>query len=461
MSAPISATLKRKKKPVAKTKPQKKKLLAASGGVYEDPVRYTPQFSWRAGDLYCESARLETLAASSGTPTYIYSAAAIRGNYRAYERALKRTPHTICYSVKANSNLSILRLLVKLGSGFDIVSGGELYRLQRAGVAANRVVFSGVGKSREEIREALRAGILLFNVESEAELELLASEASRLKRRAPAAVRVNPDVVAGGHRHISTGHHHHKFGLDWADARRVYLANANARWIDWQGISAHIGSQILNLAPYSQALSRMAGYVTDLKRSGINLRYLDIGGGLGVRYGAEQPPTFQAYGHAVAAAVRSLGCHLLLEPGRSIVAPAGVLLTRVLYTKKNRGKEFVVVDAAMNDFIRPALYDAVHPITPTHRATTRGRGHAAPRMDVARVDIVGPVCESGDCFLHDWPLGEVSAGDLLALWGAGAYGFAEATNYNSRLRPAEVLVSGSRFRVIRKRETRADIIRGE
>jgi diaminopimelate decarboxylase len=333
--------------------------------------------------------------------------------------------------------------------------------LRRAGVAANRVVFSGVGKSREEIREALRAGILLFNVESEAELELLSAEAARLNRRAPAAVRVNPDVVAGGHRHISTGHHHHKFGLDWADARRLYLANANARWIDWQGLSAHIGSQILDLAPFSQALSRMGSYVTDLKRNGINLRYLDIGGGLGVRYGDEQPPTFGAYGRAVATAVRSLGCHLLLEPGRSIVAPAGVLLTRVIYTKKNRGKEFVVVDAAMNDFIRPALYDAVHPITPAHRGSKRGEADAAPRGDTARVDVVGPVCESGDCFLHDWPLGDVSAGDLLALWGAGAYGFSEATNYNSRPRPAEVLVTGSRFRVIRKREKRADMIRGE
>jgi diaminopimelate decarboxylase len=441
--------------------PQTRRVSAALGGVYEDPTRYTPQFSWRAGDLYCESTRLETVATSTGTPAYVYSAGAITGNYRAYETALKRTPHTICYSVKANSNLSILRLLAKLGSGFDIVSGGELYRLQRAGVAANRVVFSGVGKSREEIREALRAGILLFNVESEAELELLTAEAARIRRRAPAAVRVNPDVVAGGHRHISTGHHHHKFGLDWADARRVYLANANAKWIDWHGISAHIGSQILDLAPYSQALSRMASYVTELKRNGINLRYLDIGGGLGVRYGDEQPPTFRAYGRAVAAAVRSLGCHLLLEPGRSIVAPAGVLLTRVIYTKKNRGKEFVVVDAAMNDFIRPALYDAVHPITPTHRYNPSAAGNAASRVDTARVDVVGPVCETGDCFLHDWPLGDVAAGDLLALWGAGAYGFAEATNYNSRPRPAEVLVSGSRFRVIRKRETRTDLIRGE
>jgi diaminopimelate decarboxylase len=429
----------------------------------EDPTRYTPHFSWREGELYCEGSRLEGVAARTGTPAYVYSSAAIEGAYREYDRALGRVPHTLCYSVKANSNLSILRLLARLGSGFDIVSGGELYRLERAGVAADRIVFSGVGKSREEIREALRAGIRLFNVESEPECDLLASEASRIKRRAPAAVRVNPDVVAGGHRHISTGRHNHKFGLDWADARRMYLAGRDARWpgsrwIDWQGISAHIGSQILTLDPFRRALGRLASYVIELQCAGIKLRYLDIGGGLGVRYTGEQPPTLRAYGRTVAAAVGSLGCHLLLEPGRSIVAPAGVLLTRVLYTKKNRGKEFVVVDAAMNDFIRPALYDAVQPITLAQRGrSVRSRSAGRP----ARVDIVGPVCETGDCFLHDWPLGEVAPGDLLALWGAGAYGFAQSSNYNSRLRAAEVLVNGSRFRVIRKRETRGDLIRGE
>jgi len=424
------------------------------GALPLDPTRYTPGFSWRNGTLFCEGSKLADIAARTGTPTYVYSGAAIAGAYREFDSALGNLPHTLCYSVKANANLSILRLLAGLGSGFDIVSGGELYRLQRAGVPANRVVFSGVGKSREEIVEALRAGICLFNVESEAELELLASEASRLGRRAPAAVRVNPDITAGGHRYISTGHHQHKFGVDWSDARHLYLAQQNSRWIEWKGISAHIGSQILSLMPFRHALSRLSSYVIELARCGIMLRYLDIGGGLGVRYASEKPPTIRAYGRAVVAAARPLGCHLLLEPGRSIVAPAGVLLTRVLYSKRNRGKQFVVVDAAMNDFIRPALYDGMHPITPARRPRqVQGR--------VERVDIVGPVCETGDCFLRDWPLGEVGPGDLLVLWGAGAYGFVEASNYNARPRPAEVLVTGSRFRVIRRRETCTDLVRGE
>jgi diaminopimelate decarboxylase len=437
-------------RPDARGTSKPRRLPAAS----VDPSRYTPGFSWRKAELYCEKVSLQQLADRVGTPAYIYSAASITGAVRVLDRALGRVPHTLCYSVKANSNLSILRLLAKLGSGFDIVSGGELYRLQRAGVAVSRVVFSGVGKSREEIREALLAGILLFNVESEAELELLAREAARLGRRAPAAMRVNPDVVAGGHRHISTGHHAHKFGLDWPDARRLYLAHRDSRWIEWQGISAHIGSQILTLAPFRRALGRLGRYIRDLARAGVSLRYLDFGGGLGVRYWKEQPLAPAVYARAVAAMVRPLGCHLLLEPGRSIVAPAGVLLTRVLYTKRNRGKRFVIVDAAMNDFLRPALYDAVHPITPA-RLEPASTGQLSP------ADIVGPVCETGDCFLRDWPLAEVAAGDLLVLWGAGAYGFAEASNYNSRPRPAEVLVEGSRFRVVRQRESRKDLVRGE
>ena len=420
----------------------------------DDPTSYTPEYAWRSGQLYCEGVELERIAHRVRTPAYVYSAASISGAYRAMDRALHGVPHTICYSLKANSNLSILRLLAGLGSGFDIVSGGELYCIQRAGIAASRVVFSGVGKSKEEIREALRAGIRLFNVESEAELEVMAGEASRLGRRAPAAIRVNPDVMAGGHPHISTGQRHHKFGMDWADAWRVYLQYRGSRWIEWQGISAHIGSQILTLAPYRSALERLATCVKELAHAGVSLRYLDFGGGLGVRYSDERPMSAATYGRAVAAQVRSLHCHLLLEPGRSIVAPAGVLLTRVLYTKHNRGKTFVVVDAAMNDLIRPALYGAVHPVTPVKKPA---RGARAPE----RVDVVGPVCETGDCFVRDWPLGEVAAGDLLVLWVAGAYGFALASNYNRRLRPAEVLVEGKRFRVIRRRESQADLVRGE
>lgn len=407
--------------------------------------------------MFCEEVDLAQVADRAGTPAYVYSAAAISAAYRELDSAVGRLPHTICYAVKANSNLSILRLLARLGAGFDIVSGGELYRLRRAGIPGDRAVFSGVGKSREEIREALRARIRLFNVESEAELDLLAAEAAQMHRRAPTAVRVNPDVVAGGHRHISTGRHQHKFGVDWTDARRLYLQHRDSRWIEWQGISAHLGSQILSVAPFERGLKRMAGYFTELAGAGIRLRYLDFGGGLGVRYSREKPPSIRAYATALAAIVRLLGCHLLLEPGRSIVASAGVLLTRVLYTKRNRGKEFVVVDAAMNDFMRPVLYDAVHPITPAILPQTSSPAANRPH----RVDVVGPVCETGDCFLHDWPLRNVAAGDLLVLWGAGAYGFVEASNYNSRPRPAELLVDGKSVRVIRRRESRADLLRGE
>jgi diaminopimelate decarboxylase len=416
-----------------------------------DPVRYTPGFSYRGSRLFCEGIAVEEVAKKVGTPAYLYSHASIEQAYHRMDSAFGSLPHTICYAVKANSNLGVLRVFAALGSGFDIVSGGELYRLRRIGVPGRRIVFSGVGKSREEIREALRARILLFNVESSAELDLLASEASRLRVRAGASVRVNPDVEAGGHPHISTGHHRHKFGIDWDVARSLYLEYRDSRWIEWQGISAHIGSQILSLAPFRRALARLAGFVRDLQREGIALRYLDCGGGLGIRYTTEQPPDHAAYAAELARAVRPLGCHLLIEPGRSLIGPAGVILMRVLYTKQTRRRTFVIVDAAMNDFMRPALYNATHPITRAQRSSGK----------LSRADIVGPVCESGDCFVQDWPLGKVAPGDLLVLWGAGAYGFVEASNYNSRPRPAEVLVKGSRIEVVRRRESRADLVRGE
>jgi diaminopimelate decarboxylase len=414
-------------------------------------VSYTPGFSYRGAHLFCEGAAVEDVAKKVGTPVYLYSRASIEQAYRRMDSAFGTLPHTICYAVKANSNLGILRVFASLGSGFDIVSAGELYRLRRIGVPGNRIVFSGVGKSREDIREALRARILLFNVESPAELDLLASEASRLRIVASASIRVNPDVKAGGHPHISTGHHRHKFGIDWEGARRLYLQHKDSRWIQWQGISAHIGSQILTLAPYRRALARLAGFVRELKSGGITLRYMDCGGGLGIRYTAEKPPAMAAYAAELARVVRPLGCHLLVEPGRSLIGPAGVILMRVIYTKQNRGGTFVIVDAAMNDFMRPVLYGATHPITRARRA--KGK--------LTRADIVGPVCETGDCFVQDWPLGEVSADELLVLWGAGAYGFVEASNYNSRPRPAEVLVSGRNFKTIRRRETLADLVRGE
>ena len=421
-----------------------------SAGV-DDPASYTPGFAYRGSRLFCEGVSVAAAAKRFGTPAYLYSRASIEQAYRLMNSAFGTIPHTICYAMKANSNLGILRVFAALGSGFDIVSGGELYRLRQIGVPGKGIVFSGVGKSREEIREALRARILLFNVESPAELDLLASEASRLRVRAAASIRVNPDVQAGGHPHIATGHHRHKFGIDWETARGLYLQHRNSRWIDWQGISAHIGSQILTLAPHRRALTRLAGFVRELAGAGIVLRYLDCGGGLGIRYASEQPPEKAAWAAELARVVRPLGCHLLIEPGRSLVGSAGVLLMHVLYTKRNRGKNFVIVDAAMNDFMRPALYNATHPITRARR--TPGA--------LARADIVGPVCESGDCFLEDWPLGNVVPDDVLVLWGAGAYGTVQASNYNSRPRPAEILVEGTRMRLIRRRESRADLVRGE
>ncbi|OLE84975.1 MAG: diaminopimelate decarboxylase [Acidobacteria bacterium 13_1_20CM_2_60_10] len=412
---------------------------------------------------------LARIAEQAGTPAYVYSRSAIEATFRELDRSLARLPHTICYAVKANGNLSILRLLAGLGSGFDIVSGGELERLRTAGVPGDRIVFSGVGKTREEIREALQypsryrdagRGILLFNIESEAELVMLTEEAARNARHqedAPSvAVRINPDVQAGGHPHISTGRREHKFGLDWPAARRLYLAHRDSRWVRWQGISAHIGSQVLSLEPFRRALRRLASHFLELRGAGIALRYFDFGGGLGVRYTDQQPPSRAAYARMVRGMVEPLGCHLLLEPGRSIIAQAGVLLTRVLYTKENRGRAFVVVDAGMNDLMRPSLYAAVHPITPVTRARA-ANNPAAPR----RVDVVGPVCETGDCFLHDWPLPPVAPGDVLAIWCVGAYGMSLSSNYNARPRAVEVLVEGNRCRVIRPRETLAELMRNE
>jgi len=445
---------------------------------YIDPAEFTPHFAWKNSvrdpemeHVFCEGVDLVSAAASFGTPTYLYSRSAFANAYSELDGDLRRLPHTICFAVKSNGNLSILGELAKLGSGFDIVSGGELEHLGYLRVRGDRIVFSGVGKTRHEIRDALQymaggggrhpkranSGILLFNVESEAELEVLLEESAnhvRLGGKPPAvAIRVNPDVAAGGHPHISTGSHTHKFGLDWPEARRLYLAHKDSKYLRWKGISAHIGSQIVSLDPFRRAFGRIAGFVRELRRAGIELEYLDLGGGLGVRYTTEKTSSRVAYAQMVGGLVRPLGLHLLLEPGRSIIAAAGILLTRVIYTKRNRGKTFVVVDAAMNDLLRPALYGAVHPITRIAREA------GAAKAPAERVDIVGPVCETGDCLLHDWPLGEVKPGDVLAIWTAGAYGMTQASNYNARTRPSEVLVDGTRTKLIRRRETQDDLLR--
>lgn len=421
----------------------------------QDPATYTLGFAYRRGELACESVSLEEIAKLAGTPAYVYSRTAFTAAYRELHRALGNLPHRICYAVKANSNLAILKAFARMGSSFDVVSGGELFRLRKIGVRGERIIFSGVGKTREEIREALRAHILLFNVESEAEMEVLASEAAKTGRAAPASIRVNPDIEAGGHPHIATGHHRHKFGIDWEEARRLYLRHKNSVWIEWRGISGHIGSQITKTEPFRREASRLAKYCADLRSEGIALRSVDLGGGIGIRYTNEDALTFAEYANALPRALRALardGCEIFVEPGRSLIGNAGVLLTRVLYTKRSRGKTFVIVDAAMNDLIRPALYGATHCITPVKRAAG---------VNVERVDVVGPVCESGDFFVHDWPMLEVKAGDLLAIWSAGAYGFVESSNYNSRSRAAEVLVDGAKCRIVKRRETKEDLVRGE
>ena len=452
---------------------KKNKSRKGSAGI--DPTKYTPCFSYRARpgsrqkSLWCERVDLAAIADAAGTPAYVYSGGAIEAAYQRLDRAFGSLPHAICYAVKANSNLSLLCLLAKIGSSFDIVSGGELDRLRRIGVPGDRIVFSGVGKSREEMREALayprnekdaqRSGILLFNVESEAELEALIEEAARHVQsggqRPALGIRINPDVAAGGHKHISTGKHHHKFGMDWETSRRLYLRHKDSPHIHWRGISVHLGSQILSTEPYRAALERLASHVRELSSHGVRLEMVDIGGGLGIRYTDERPLDLKLYARTLSRFARSLHCKLLIEPGRWLVGPAGVLLTRVIYVKVNRGKTFVIVDAAMNDLIRPVLYQAEHPITPALRPS------GAARAPKSAVDVVGPICESGDFLAQDYPLETPKAGDLLVIWAAGAYGFVESSNYNARRRAAEVLVEGDRFRVVRRRETYDDLVREE
>jgi diaminopimelate decarboxylase len=407
--------------------------------------------------LHCENVSLPKLAEKYGTPLYVYSAAMIRERYDAFDAAFRGIPHTICYSVKANSNLSILRLLAKKGCGFDVVSGGELERVLTADrKAAKNVVFSGVGKTREELTAALKANIFLFNVESESELSVLAEVANHLRITASVAVRVNPDVAAETHPYISTGLHKHKFGVPFREARELYAKAARAKYLKARGVSVHIGSQITDVAPFGEAMARVADLVRELRADGHRIDSIDAGGGLGIAYEKPSPHEFSAYvatyAQALATPLRGLDVRLLLEPGRSIVGPAGVLLTSVVYRKQNDGKRFLVVDAAMNDLIRPALYGAYHEIIPVERS-------AGDDSEVA--DIVGPVCETGDFFARDRALPTVNEGDLLAILDVGAYGMVLASNYNTRPRPAEVLVTGKAAKLIRRREKLSDLLRAE
>ncbi|HMD70617.1 MAG TPA: diaminopimelate decarboxylase [Bryobacteraceae bacterium] len=404
-------------------------------------------FSYSQNDFYCEQVALADLAHRAGTPAYVYSSQEILANYRAYDEAFADLPHSVCYAVKANSSLAVLALLAKAGAGFDIVSGGELFRVLRAGGDPSKVVFSGVGKTADEVEYALASGIHSFNCESESELALIDAMAARRGVTAGFSIRVNPDVDASTHPYISTGLSEHKFGIAMSEALAVYERARGLKNLRAEGVSCHIGSQILDPAPILEAVDKLLALVAAL-----GIRHLDLGGGLGIAYrDSEKAPVIREFIESLRARLRDSGLHAMVEPGRSIVGPAGVLLTRVLYRKRNGPKEFVVVDAAMNDLIRPSLYHAHHEIVPV-------RKNALPPITA---DVVGPICETGDFLARGRQMANVMPGDFLAVCAAGAYGFVLSSNYNSRPRAAEVLVEGAAYRVIRRRETFEDLVRGE
>lgn len=408
-------------------------------------------FQYRNGRLFAEDVDLANLAKRFGTPTYVYSAATITRHYRVFEEALNGQPHLICYAVKANSNLGVLSLLAKLGSGFDIVSVGELERVLRAGGQPEKIVFSGVGKRADEMARALDVGIRCFNVESEAELDQLQAIAAQAGKRAPISLRVNPDIDAGTHPYIATGLKQNKFGIDISRAPAIYARAAQMPNLEITGVDCHIGSQLTDLAPIKAALTRVLHLIDSLRAEGISIKHFDVGGGLGIRYRDETPPAPDEYASAVRELVAGRELELLVEPGRVIVGNAGILLTRVQLLKPGEEHNFAVVDAAMNDLLRPALYDAWQEIVPVNNESS---------VEPRRWDVVGPVCESGDWLGRDRELA-LSAGDLLAVRSAGAYGFVMASNYNSRGRAAEVMVAGTHTHEVRKRETLDDLMRGE
>ncbi|UVJ44179.1 diaminopimelate decarboxylase [Pseudomonas sp. LS1212] len=407
-------------------------------------------FNYRDGELFAEGVALSTIAERFGTPTYVYSRAHIETQYRAYADALEGVSSLVCFAVKANSNLGVLNVLARLGAGFDIVSGGELERVLAAGGRADRIVFSGVGKTREDMRRALEVGVHCFNVESTDELERLQVVAAELGVRAPISLRVNPDVDAGTHPYISTGLKENKFGIAIADAEDVYVRAAQLPNLEVVGVDCHIGSQLTTLEPFLDALDRLLGLIDRLGDCGIHLRHLDLGGGVGVRYRDEEPPLVADYIKAVRERVGDRDLALVFEPGRYIVANAGVLLTRVEYLKHTEHKDFAIVDAAMNDLIRPALYQAWMDVKAVQPRDAEPRAY----------DVVGPICETGDFLAKDRQLA-LAEGDLLTVHSAGAYGFVMSSNYNTRGRCAEVLVDAEQVFEVRRRETVAELFAGE
>jgi diaminopimelate decarboxylase len=414
------------------------------------------RFHYVNDELYCEDVPVQRICDQVGTPVFIYSRATLERHFKVFEEPFASINHLICYSMKACSNLAVLGIFGKLGGGLDIVSGGELFRGLRAGVPASRIVYSGVGKKPSEIDEALAADILMFNVESEEELTMLDQRAQAMGKRARMALRVNPDVDPGTHPYIATGLKKSKFGIDVSQAVELYVRAKEMKGLEPVGLDCHIGSQLTEMSPFLDAIDRLKKLVRDLMDRGVKIRYLDIGGGLGIPYDGEEPPIPAVYGSAIMDKVADLNMSLILEPGRLLVGNAGILVAKVLYQKQGPTKYFIIVDAAMNDLIRPSLYKAHHAVWRVDKKTDDGL-----TRERVMADLVGPVCESGDFLAQERYLDAVQSGDLLAFMSAGAYGFAMSSNYNSRPRAAEVLVDGADYFVVRDRETYEDLIRGE
>ena len=405
-------------------------------------------FEYRDGELWAEGVRVKELAERFGTPLYVYSKRTLARHYNAFDTALEELDHLICFSVKANSNVSLLRLLGGLGAGVDIVSGGELHRALTAGIDPRKIVFSGVGKQEHEIREALKADILMFNVESAQELKHIGRIAAEMNTPARISIRINPDVDPKTHPYISTGLKKNKFGLDMLEAAGAYLLAKETPFVEPAGMACHIGSQLTQIGPFAEALKKLLSFADRLQSSGVDIRYLDLGGGLGIIYNKEAPPLPAELGRAIADSIAGRALTVILEPGRAIAGNAGILATRVLYTKKTSSKNFVIVDAAMNDLVRPSLYGAYHRI-----------GEVAPKdREEIVVDVVGPICESSDFLAQDRRLPTIEPGEYLAVFSAGAYGFTMSSQYNSRPRAAEVIVDGDQATLARRRETYADLI---
>jgi len=409
------------------------------------------QFNYVGNELYCEQVPVKKIVEEVGTPAYIYSSSTLRSHYSAFDSAFAEIPHLVCFAVKANSNLSILRLFAKEGGGVDIVSGGELFRALKAGIEPQKIVFAGIGKTGEEIAYALQSNILMFNVESPLELKKINEVAGGLGLKARVALRVNPDIDPKTHPYISTGLKKSKFGIDIKQALKEYQLASALPHIEVVGIHKHIGSQITEIQPFVAAMEKILDLVARLKDEGIKIKYIDAGGGLGIRYGEEEPPHPRDLGAALLPMIKGLDCTLIFEPGRVIVGNAGILVTKVLYLKSSEVKNFVIIDAGMNDLIRPSLYDAYHEILPVKKS----------QAVYITSDVVGPICESGDFLAKDRKIARPEPGEYLAVMSAGAYGFTMSSNYNSRPRSAEVLVEGDQYRVIRKRESYEDLIRGE